>query len=73
MKNVLVNFSYGDKCIESIDGDIFLNSMKKYKTFDKVCFVNQVSEAAQQKLRKYFGYWLEACCNYIGLKLYNNF
>ena len=54
MKNVLVNFSYGDKCIESIDGDIFLNSMKKYKTFEKVCFVNQVSEAAQQKLRKYF-------------------
>jgi len=39
MKNVLVNFSYGDKCIDSIDGDIFLNSMKKYKTFEKVCFV----------------------------------
>ena len=65
MKNVLVNFSYGDKCIESIDGDIFLNSMKKYKTFDKVCFVNQVSEAAQQKLRKYFEFSLYIILLYI--------
>ena len=35
MKNLLVNFSVGDKCIDSLEGDIFLNSLSKFKTFDK--------------------------------------
>ena len=34
-KNVLLNYSYTDKCIDSIDGEIFLQSLSKLKGFEK--------------------------------------
>jgi hypothetical protein len=54
MKNLLVNFSVGDKCIDSLEGDIFLNSLSKFKTFEKAVFVSDVSPTSIKKLKKYF-------------------
>lgn len=54
MKNLLVNFSVGDKCIDSLEGDIFLNSLAKFKTFEKAVFVNNVSPQNIKKLERYF-------------------
>jgi hypothetical protein len=55
MKDVIVNWSYGDKCIESQDGEIFLNSLEKLpKEIDKVCFIHDVSNENIKKLKKYF-------------------
>jgi hypothetical protein len=51
---LLVNFSVGDKCIDSLEGDIFLNSLSKFKTFEKAVFVSDVSPANIKKLEKYF-------------------
>ena len=54
MKNLLVNFSVGDKCIDSLEGDIFLKSLSKFKTFEKAVFVSNVSPHNIKKLEKYF-------------------
>lgn len=54
MKNLLVNFSVGDKCIDSLEGDIFLNSLSKFKTFEKAVFVSNVSPSNIKKLERYF-------------------
>ena len=54
MKNLLVNFSVGDKCIDSLEGDIFLNSLSKFKTFEKAVFVSNVSPQNIKKLERYF-------------------
>jgi hypothetical protein len=55
VKNVIVNWSYGDKCIESLDGEIFLKSLKKLpSSIDKVCFVHDVSSHNIDYLKKYF-------------------
>jgi hypothetical protein len=54
MKNLLVNISIGDKCIDSIEGDIFLNSLAKFDSFEKVIFVNSVSQYNIKKLSRYF-------------------
>jgi len=55
MKNVIVNWSYGDKCIESLDGEIFLASLKKLPSnIDKVCFVHDISDYNIEVLKKYF-------------------
>jgi hypothetical protein len=54
LKNLLVNVSVGDKCIDSIEGEIFLTSLSKFKTFKKAIFVNNVSANNIKKLEKYF-------------------
>ncbi len=54
MKNLLVNFSVGDKCIDSLEGDIFLDSLSKFKSFEKAVFVSDVSPRNINKLKKYF-------------------
>ena len=54
MKNLLVNFSVGDKCIDSLEGDVFLNSLSKFNTFEKAVFVSNVSPANIKKLERYF-------------------
>lgn len=54
MKNLLVNFSVGDKCIDSLEGDVFLNSLSKFNTFEKAVFVSNVSPYNIKKLEKYF-------------------
>ena len=54
MKNLLVNFSVGDKCIDSLEGEVFLNSLSKFKSFEKAVFVNNVSPESIKKLERYF-------------------
>ena len=54
MKNLLVNFSVGDRCIESLEGEVFLNSLSKFKSFEKAVFVNDVSPESVKKLERYF-------------------
>ena len=54
MKNLLVNYSVGDKCIDSLEGDIFLDSLSKFKSFEKAVFVSDVSPRNINKLKKYF-------------------
>jgi hypothetical protein len=49
-----VNFSVGDKCIDSLEGDIFLDSLSKFKSFEKAVFVSDVSPRNINKLKKYF-------------------
>jgi len=53
-RNLLINFSIGDKCIDSLEGDIFLKSLDKFDSFEKAVFVNQVSDRNIQKLSKHF-------------------
>ena len=53
MKNLLINFSIGDKCLDSLEGDIFLSSLSKLKSFEKAVFVNEVSDYNIKKLEKY--------------------
>lgn len=54
MRNLLINFSIGDKCLDSIDGDVFLNSLSKYNNFKKAVFYNNVSKYNLNKLSNYF-------------------
>ena len=54
MKNLLLNYSVGDKCIDSLEGDIFLDSLSKFKSFEKAVFVSDVSPRNINKLKKYF-------------------
>jgi len=54
LKNLLVNYSVGDKCIDSLEGDIFLDSLSKFKSFEKAVFVSDVSPRNINKLKKYF-------------------
>ena len=49
-----MNFSVGDKCIDSLEGDVFLNSLSKFNTFEKAVFVSNVSPTNIKKLEKYF-------------------
>lgn len=49
-----MNFSVGDKCIDSLEGDIFLDSLSKFKSFEKAVFVSDVSPRNINKLKKYF-------------------
>ena len=54
MKNLLVNFSIGDKCIDSLEGEIFLTSLERFKSFEKAVFISQVSDYNIKKLERYF-------------------
>jgi len=54
LKNLLLNYSVGDKCIDSLEGDIFLDSLSKFKSFEKAVFVSDVSPRNINKLKKYF-------------------
>ena len=49
-----MNYSVGDKCIDSLEGDIFLDSLSKFKSFEKAVFVSDVSPRNINKLKKYF-------------------
>lgn len=56
MKNILLNFLQGNRILDSIDTDIYLNSLNKFKTFEKAIFVNDVSDTNIEKLKKYYTY-----------------
>ena len=53
-KNVLLNYSYTDRCVDSIDGEIFFQSLSRLKGFEKVAFVNSMSDNGLKILSKHF-------------------
>ena len=66
MKNAIVNWSYGDKCIESLDGEIFLKSLKKLPSnVDRICIAHNVSKQNIKFLENYFNIIVEATENNI--------
>jgi hypothetical protein len=56
MNNLLLNFLQGDRIIESIDADIYLFSLSKFKTFKKIIFYNDLSNENIEKLKKYYDF-----------------
>ena len=44
MKNLLINYLSGDKIFESLDLEIYFNSLKKINNADKLVVVNNVSD-----------------------------
>jgi len=59
MKDVLLTFVQGDNFLDNLDCEVFLNSIKQFKTFDKVCFVKKISQEKINWLSKYFDYVIE--------------
>ena len=56
MKDVLLTFVQGDNFLDNLDCEVFLNSIKQFKTFDKVCFVKKISQEKIEWLSKYFDF-----------------
>lgn len=56
MNNLLLNFLQGDRILDSIDTDIYLQSMAKLKTFKKLVCVHNVSKENIEKLKKYYDF-----------------
>ena len=54
MKNALLTFVQGADFAESVDADIFLTTLSKFKTFDKICFVKDLTESQKEIFKKYF-------------------
>ena len=54
MKNALLTFVQGKDFAESVDADIFLTTLSKFKTFDKICFVKDLTESQIASFKKYF-------------------
>ena len=43
----------------------------KFQTYKEYNKIDLKVELIEQKLRKYFGYWLDACCSFIEfIKIY---
>lgn len=59
MKDALLTFVQGDSFLDNLDCEVFLHSIKKYKTFDKVCFIKNISLEKQEWLKKYFDFVVE--------------
>lgn len=56
MKDILVCYVEGEKFLANIDCDIFMNSLKKFKTFDKLCIVRNINDDSRENLKKYFDF-----------------
>jgi hypothetical protein len=54
MKNALLTFVQGKDFAESVDADIFLTTLSKFKTFDKICFVKDLTQQQIETFKKYF-------------------
>ena len=52
MKNLLINYLSGDKIFESVDLDIYFESLKKIKNADKLVVVNNISNKNIKILEK---------------------
>ena len=52
MKNALLTFVQGKDFAESVDADIFLTTLSKFKTFDKICFVKDLTESQIASFKK---------------------
>lgn len=56
MNNLLLNFLYGDKILASLDTEMYLSSLNKFKSFKKLICVNNVSQNNIDFLHKYYDY-----------------
>lgn len=54
MKNVLLNFIQGKNIADSLDMEIYLSSLSKFKAFDKILFANYITDAQTAMLSKYY-------------------
>lgn len=54
MNNALITFVQGDNYVESIDSEIFLTSLSKFKSFKKVVLTKDISDKNLDYLSKYF-------------------
>lgn len=59
MKDVLLTFVQGNNFLENVDCEVFLESIKKFKNFHKVCFVKNISSQNITWLKKYFDFVIE--------------
>jgi hypothetical protein len=60
MNNLLLNFLQGNKILETLDAEIYLNSLSKLTTFKKIVFVYNVMPEQIERLKKYYDYIVEA-------------
>lgn len=56
MKDVLLTFVQNDNFLDNLDCEVFLHSIGKFKEFDKVCFVKNISEDKVKWLEKFFDF-----------------
>jgi hypothetical protein len=56
MNNLMLNFLQGDRILESIDAEIYLQSLARQKNFKKLICVHDVSPINIEKLKKYYDY-----------------
>lgn len=56
MKDLLVTYIQGEKFFLNFDCEIFINSLSKFKNFEKLCIVKDLSESSKDQLKKYFDY-----------------
>ncbi len=56
MKNLLMNYFYGDEIFESLDLKIYQKSLEKLNNVDKVAFINNVSEKNLEYIRANYNY-----------------
>jgi hypothetical protein len=56
MNNLMLNFLQGDRILDSMDADIYLQSLAKQKNFKKLICVHDVSHNNIEKLKKYYDY-----------------
>ena len=54
MNNALITFVQGDNYVESIDSEIFLTSISKFKSFKKIVLTKDISDKNLNYLSKYF-------------------
>ena len=59
MNDVLLTFVQGDNFLDNLDCEVFLHSLKQFKTFHKVCFVKEISESRIEWLKKFFDFVIE--------------
>ena len=54
MRNVIITYAEGNDFVEKLDSEIFLQNIKKHKTFHKIVFTRLLSQKNLEMLDKYF-------------------
>ena len=59
MKDILVTYVQGERFLSNFDCDVFLHSLSKFKSFDKLCIVKDITEESKKNLSKYFDFVID--------------
>ena len=54
MRNAIITYAEGNDFVEKLDSEIFLQNIKKHKTFHKIVFTRLLSQKNLEMLDKYF-------------------